>query len=127
MKEEGATSRVASSSPPALRSEDQDPEPSAPVRTAGSPRPAVVARNPNAEEVIQSAVRACASAATLHSNDLRIIQNSTLTIVVQDDGFAHNANFDPPMPDLQDCAARSIWATRFVDSGPHKIEIAVER
>jgi hypothetical protein len=127
MTEEGATSRVASSSPPALRSEDQDPEPSAPARTAGSPRPAVVARNPNAEEVIQSAVRACASAATLHSSDLRIIQNSTLTIVVQDDGFAHNANFDPPMPDLQDCAARSIWATRFVDSGPHKIEIAVER
>jgi ferric-dicitrate binding protein FerR (iron transport regulator) len=127
MTEEGATLRVASSSPPALRSEDQDPEPSTPARTTGSPRPTVVARNPNAEEVIQSAVRACASAATLHSSDLRIIQNSTLTIVVQDDGFAHNANFDPPMPDLQDCAARSIWATRFVDSGPHKIEIAVER
>jgi hypothetical protein len=126
LTDEGATSSVASSAPTALRNEDQDPGPT-PTRTTGSPRPVVVTRSPNADELIRNAVRECASAASLHSSNLRIVQSSTLTIVVQDDGFAHNANFDPPMPDLQDCAARSIWATRFVDSGPHRIEIAVER
>jgi hypothetical protein len=124
--DEVAAAGVVVPSSPKERS-SEDPGPSPPTRATGSPRPTVVARNPNAEEVIQSAVRTCASLATLHSSDLRIIQNSTLTVVVQDDGFAHNASFDPPMPDLQDCAARSIWATRFVDPGPHTIKIAVER
>jgi hypothetical protein len=88
---------------------------------------AVAARNPNAEEAIREAIVACASAGARHSNDLKIIQNSTLTILVEDDGFARNANFDPPMPDLQACVARAIWSTRFVEAGTHTLQVAVER
>jgi hypothetical protein len=91
-----------------------------------SPVP-VTAPNPLADESVASAVRACASSGP-HSTDLTITLSSTLTVEVQSDGFARLANFDPPLaPDIQACASQTIYSTRFVSPGPHKISIALQR
>ncbi len=92
-----------------------------------SPLAAAAAPNPLADEVVASAVRACATG-NPHSTDLTITVSSTLTVDVHDDGFARLANFDPPLaPDIQACASHTIYSTRFVSPGLHKIAIAIER
>jgi hypothetical protein len=88
---------------------------------------AAAAANPLADAVVANAVRACATGRP-HSTDLTITVSSTLTIDVQEDGFAHLASFDPPLaPDIQTCASHTIYSTRFVSRGPHKIPIELER
>jgi hypothetical protein len=79
------------------------------------------------DDAVASAVRACA-AGRPHSTDLTITVSSSLTVDVQDDGFARLASFDPPLaPDIQTCASHTIYSTRFVSPGVHKISIALER
>jgi hypothetical protein len=88
---------------------------------------AILVPSPLADTLLASTVRACATGRP-HSTDLTITVSSILTVDVQDDGFARLASFDPPLaPDIQACASRAIYSTRFVNSGQHKISIELER
>jgi hypothetical protein len=110
-------SSVAAAAPSSLPSWKPTP------RSSASP----VAPNPLADSIVASAVRACATGGP-HSNDVTITVSSTLTVDVRDDGFARLASFDPPLaPDIQACASRSIYSTRFASPGRHTISIALER
>jgi hypothetical protein len=83
--------------------------------------------NPQADALVANAIRACVTGRP-HSTEVTVTVSSTLTIDVQDDGFAHLANFDPPLaPDIQACASRAIYGVRFVSAGPHKIPLELER
>jgi hypothetical protein len=43
---------------------------------------------------------------------------------VGDNGKPTLANFDPPLqPDIQRCAAETIYKTRFAQAGQHKITL----
>jgi hypothetical protein len=100
------------------------PRPTIPILRSSA---AAAAPNPLADGLVASAVRACASFGP-HSTNVTITVSSTLTVEVQDDGFAHLANFDPPLaPGIQQCASQAIYSTRFASPGPHKISIELER
>jgi hypothetical protein len=110
-------SSVAAAAPSSLPSWKPTP------RSSTSP----VAPNPLADSIVASAVRACATGGP-RSNDVIVTVSSTLTVDVRDDGFARLASFDPPLaPDIQSCASRSIYSTRFASPGRHMISIALER
>jgi hypothetical protein len=77
------------------------------------------------EETIGAAVRACAVG---RLSEITVAANSTLKLDVKDDGFVKLATFDPPLqPEIQSCAATTIYKTRFTTPGEHKIPIALRR
>jgi hypothetical protein len=88
-----------------------------------SPAPA---GDPNAQGVIATAVHAC-MAERLHADDVTVVVSTTLYLQVGDDGSVRAARFDPPVaPDVNACAAKSIYKTRFTHGGALTIPVLVK-
>jgi hypothetical protein len=94
---------------------------------AGAVEPAPVAAAPavRPEQAITDAIRACARErqATLPPG-VALTVTSRLELQVGEHGTVERAQFDPPLaPELRDCAARAIYATRFANGGGVNIPI----
>ena len=102
------------------------PPSAVPTPKAKEPAPAVASPDPNAEATIAAAVRACA-ATRPRSVDVKVTVSSTLELRVNADGNVEFARFDPPLvPEVQTCAATSIYKTRFKGEGTVSIPIELE-
>ncbi|MGD0678707.1 MAG: hypothetical protein ABSC94_25140 [Polyangiaceae bacterium] len=94
----------------------------APAAASGSSA-AVTPALANAEQVIAHAVQAC-MAERPRADNVTVLVSTTLHIDVADDGAVRSARFDPPvMPDVNECASRSIYRVRFTHTGPIAISI----
>jgi hypothetical protein len=88
---------------------------------AMAPQPALV--EPNPQGSIAAAVRAC-MAERPRASDITVVVNTTLHLELGDDGSVRAARFDPPVaPDVNGCAAQSIYKTRFAHGGAVAIGI----
>jgi hypothetical protein len=106
------------------------------------PRPAVAAKkddrksdsalapsapDPNPKETILHAIEACAQAKPLPSGVSATV-SSTLQLKVNDDGTVESARFDPPLsPEVQSCAATTIYKTRFAQPGWVQIPFELQK
>jgi FecR protein len=82
--------------------------------------------DPNAQSVVIAAVRAC-MAERLHADDVTVVVSTTLYLQLGDDGWVRSARFDPPVaPDVNACAAQSIYKTRFSRGGELAIPVSVK-
>jgi hypothetical protein len=111
----------------------------APSTSAGSPRAephpaanppagatAAPTADPNAQFAVAAGVRACMSE-RLHIDDVTVVVSTTLYLQLQDDGSVRAARFDPPVaPDVNACAAQSIYRARFTHAGAVTIPISVK-
>ncbi len=101
-------------------------EPRPPANAAASGTPASAAPDPNAETVVAGAVRAC-MAERLHADDVTVVVSTTLYLQLNDDGSVRIARFEPPVaPDVNACAAQSIYSTRFAHGGGVAIPVSVK-
>ena len=97
-----------------------------PTASAPGPSPAMPPADPNAQDTVANAVRAC-MAERLHAEDVTVVVSTTLFLRVHDDGMVRSAHFDPPVaPDVNTCAAQSIYKTRFAHPGDLTIPISVK-
>jgi hypothetical protein len=89
--------------------------------------PAAVSAHP--EEMIVAAVRECARAnASAHPDDVVITVTSTLELRVGPSGAVESARFVPPLnPEVQTCAATSIYQAHFVRPGGISIPLDFKR
>ena len=79
--------------------------------------------DPNAEATVAAAVRACMAERPRPEN-VTIEVSTSLHLDLNDDGTVHAARFDPPVaPDVNACAAPSIYRTRFQHPGAATIRI----
>jgi ferric-dicitrate binding protein FerR (iron transport regulator) len=123
---------VAPSPATASRADAAGPPPPAytarsiePRGDAGAPA-SLPSPSPDAEELIMAAVQACMSE-RLHADDVTILLSTTLYLDLRDDGMVRSARFDPPVaPDVNACAAQSIYKARFTHGGPTAIAISVK-
>jgi hypothetical protein len=96
-----------------------------PTASAGSPPVAHGAADAHPEQTVATAVKACA-VKHLRAADVRVTVSSKLSLRVGDDGLVTFARFDPPLaPAAQECAATSIYKTRFPHAGTIEIPIEV--
>ncbi len=102
----------------------------------GEPRvvePGAVAKlDTHPEQTIAQAVLACArgdnAVAGDHPANVVITVSSRLVLHVGDDGVVQSARFEPPLtPEVQACAARSIYAARFPAAGDRTIPLDFQR
>jgi hypothetical protein len=99
-------------------------EPHSPANTSAE-LPILLA-DPNGEGAIAAAVRAC-MAEGLHTDDVTVVVSTTLYLQLSGDGLVRAARFDPPVaPDVNTCAAESIYRTRFTHSGSVTIPVSVK-
>jgi hypothetical protein len=98
-----------------------EPHQSAPSGWAG---PSVA--DPNAQAGVATAVRACL-AERLHTDSVTVVVSTTLYLQLHDDGSVESARFDPPVaPDVNACAAESIYRARFTHGGIVSIPVSVK-
>lgn len=92
--------------------------------TASAPK-----TTPKPKDAIVQAVRSCvASRVQLGQQGVRVTVSSTLHLRVGAGGAVESARFDPPLePEVQSCAAATIYATRFSEAGSVTIPIEVGR
>jgi hypothetical protein len=63
----------------------------------------------------------------LHAVDVTVVVSTTLYLELRDDGWVRSAHFDPPVaPDVNACAAQSIYKTRFTHGGDVTIPVSVK-
>ena len=100
---------------------------SRPAASAFAEAPVVLAAaDPNAEAVVAGAVRAC-MAERLHADDVTVVVSATLYLQLNDDGSVRIARFEPPVaPDVNACAAQSIYKTHFTHGGGVTIPVSVK-
>jgi ferric-dicitrate binding protein FerR (iron transport regulator) len=92
----------------------------------GSGPQSVGAADPNAAAAVDAAVRACI-AERPHSDEVSVIVSTTLHLQIDDDGSVHSARFEPPVaPEVNACAAHSIYKTHFPHGGAVTIPISVK-
>ena len=61
------------------------------------------------------------------AENVTILVRTTLRLELGDDGSVHAARFDPPVaPDVNSCAATSIYKARFAHGGTEAIAIDFE-
>jgi ferric-dicitrate binding protein FerR (iron transport regulator) len=78
-----------------------------------SPAPAAAPVDPNAESTLAGQVRRCMTEGT-HADGVTVVVSTTLHLELNDDGSVRSARFEPPVaPDVNACAATSIYKTRF--------------
>ncbi len=88
--------------------------------------PGTATADPNAQAGIATAVRACL-AERLHVDSVTVVVSTTLILQVHEDGSVGSARFDPPVaPDVNACAAESIYRARFTHGGAVSIPISVK-
>jgi hypothetical protein len=102
----------------------------APVRAerqaAAPASPQVAAADPNAEEAIAAAVRACMVERPSAEN-VTVSVSTTLYLTLSDDGSVRSARFEPPVaPGVNACAAQSIYRTRFTHGGTATIPVDIK-
>ncbi len=105
------------------------PPSSVPTPKAHEPLNPVLVPDPDAESTIAAAVRGCASShlPSLDPSKLRVTVSSNLELRVSAEGLVEFARFDPPLrPEVQACAATSIYKTRFTHSGTVSIPLIIE-
>jgi ferric-dicitrate binding protein FerR (iron transport regulator) len=127
------TLAAAPSTPASPKSEASESAPPAPPR--GEPHAAAAASasgagaqaaDPTAQLIVGAAVRAC-MAERLHADDITVVVSTTLYLQLLDDGQVRSARFDPPVaPDVNACAAQSIYKTRFTHGGAVTIPVTVK-
>jgi len=84
--------------------------------------------DPNPERTITDAVRACESTHVAQATGVVVTVRTSLELHVGDSGMVQSARFDPPLaPDVQQCAVRSIYGTRFSTPGSASIPIDFTR
>ncbi len=109
---------------PSSGSPRAEPRPSASVSALATP--ALAIPDPNAEAAIAGAVRTC-MAERLHADDITVVVTTTLYLQLNDDGSVRMARFEPPVaPDVNACAAQSIYSTRFTRGGAAVIAVSVK-
>jgi hypothetical protein len=92
----------------------------APASPATAP---AVAQEPSPEQAISSAVRAC-MAERPHADNVTVLVSTTLHLDLADDGTVRAARFEPPVaPDVNGCAASSIYKARFSHGGTASIDV----
>ncbi|MCL2451063.1 MAG: FecR family protein [Polyangiaceae bacterium] len=98
------------------------PLPPPPAATASSSPPAPA--NPVPPEVaLATAVRDCMSERP-RADNVTVLFQTTLELEVGDDGLVRVARFNPPvLPDVNACAAPTIYRVRFPHAGPVSIPI----
>jgi hypothetical protein len=120
---------------PRPKATDESPRPT-PTEATSAPPPASASVAPVAakpelkpKDAVVQAVRSCvASRVQLGQQGVRVTVSSTLHLRVGANGSVESARFDPPLdPEVQTCAAATIYATRFGDPGPVTIPIEVGR
>jgi hypothetical protein len=103
--------------PAAFARAESRPAPNASVTPSG---------DPNAQGAVAAAVRTC-MAERLHADDVTVVVSTTLYLQLRDDGSVQSARFEPPVaPDVNTCAARSIFKTRFPHGGAVTIPVSVK-
>jgi ferric-dicitrate binding protein FerR (iron transport regulator) len=91
------------------------------------PALAAVAPDPHPQEAIVHAIKVCAQAKPL-PNGVSMTVTSTLQLKVNDDGSVESARFDPPLsPEVQSCAATTIYKTRFAQPGWVQIPFELQK
>jgi hypothetical protein len=126
---------TTASSTPAVpgpsKSEAQVTQPPSPSTLRAEPRlaanPSAASQptiEPNADDIVASAVRAC-MAERLHADGVSVVVSTTLHLQLNDDGSVHSGRFEPPVaPDVNTCAAQSIYKTRFTHGGAAIIPVS---
>jgi len=88
------------------------------------PSPTSPQVDPNPRRTITDAVRSCESAHVAHATGVVVTVSSTLELHIGDGGMVEAAHFEPPLaPDVQDCAVKAIYGTRFAAAGALSIPI----
>jgi hypothetical protein len=95
-----------------------------PPPRAQSPAPAVrTAADPNPAGTIAWAVRSCLLERP-RSDNVTVVVSTTLRLELSPDGAVQSARFDPPVaPDVNSCAAASIYRVRFSHGGAEAIPV----
>jgi hypothetical protein len=94
--------------------------------TSGNVSAPATAADPNAEATLASTVRACFAARPSAAN-VTVSVSTTLRLALRDDGSVRSARFDPPVaPDVNACAAQSIYRTRFAHGGSAAVSIDIK-
>jgi ferric-dicitrate binding protein FerR (iron transport regulator) len=134
LRDAAPPTRVEPAAPPSSAPPVPESNESAAPAAIGAPRaearPAAIASapgpDPNGEESVAAAVRAC-MAERLHADDITVVVSTTLSLQVNDEGWVRAARFDPPVaPDVNACAAQSIYKTRFTHGGGVTIPVSVK-
>jgi hypothetical protein len=96
-------------------------------RQAAAPAaPQASAGDPNADAAIAAAVRACMVERPSAEN-VTVSVSTTLYLALHDDGSVRSARFEPPVaPDVNACAAQSIYKTRFTHGGAATISVDIK-
>jgi hypothetical protein len=115
----------ASRAPTAASSGEARPTSHAPTAASSAgPGPATTAAA--AEPDLASVVRRCI-AERPHAENLTIVVKTTLYLTLGGDGSVQSARFDPPVaPDVNACAAQSIYRARFEHGGTLAIAVDFE-
>jgi hypothetical protein len=118
------TAPRTTTSPPAESAVEPPPPPAGVGSTAASAEtPPTSSPDPDAENTVAKAVRACISEHPRPA-DMTVVVSTTLHLWVGDDGNVRSARFEPPVaPDVNACAAEGIYRTRFTKSGSVKIRV----
>jgi ferric-dicitrate binding protein FerR (iron transport regulator) len=99
--------------------------PHADAHPTGEPQPGVPA-DVHPEDAISNAVRAC-MAERPRAENVTVVVRTTLHLELADDGAVRAARFDPPVaPDVNTCAAASIYKVHFAHGGTQAIAIDFE-
>jgi hypothetical protein len=94
-----------------------------PPPRAQAPAPAVHPPDPNPAGTIASAVRSCLLGRPRGDN-VTVVVSTTLRLELSPDGTVQSARFDPPVaPDVNACAAGSIYRVRFSHGGAEAIPV----
>jgi hypothetical protein len=90
---------------------------------AGSAKPVTSKPEGSPEELIAQAIRAC-MAEQRHPDNVTVVVSTTLHLDLADDGSVRAARFDPPVaPDVNTCAAQSIYRVHFAHGGAATIAV----
>jgi ferric-dicitrate binding protein FerR (iron transport regulator) len=113
----------ASLAPHVVESRAASSSASAPMGAASSAAPSTSAAPVAPEEAVSSAVRACMSDRP-RADNVTVLVRTTLDLDVGDDGLVRGARFDPPvLPEVNTCAAPTIYRVRFPRGGSVSIPI----
>lgn len=93
----------------------QTPAKEPPSSPQGKPEPTREPSSPR--DVIFAAVRACATGRG-RADDVRVSVTSSLRLRISSSGRVESAQFSPPLsPDIQACASKTIYKTKFSEKG----------
>jgi hypothetical protein len=116
-----AAGQTTAASPAGARDAHVGAVTASPVAPSSSEEPSTNREEPEAE--IAGAVRGC-MAERPRAENVTVVVSTTLYLAVGDDGRVRSARFEPPVaPDINECAAQSIYKARFARGGAVSIPI----